>query len=70
MKLQVTYKSPDALDYAVEDAVRDLDLTGDEKEEKSEELRNLLLEVLGSSEYLTVVVDTETKTATIRGRRK
>lgn len=70
MKLQVTYKSPDALDYAVEDAVRDLDLTGDEKEEKSEELRDLLLEVLGSSEYLTVVVDTETRTATIQGRRK
>lgn len=70
MKLQVTYKSTDALDYAVEDAVRDLDLTGDEKEEKSEELRDLLLEVLGSSEYLTVVVDTETRTATIQGRRK
>lgn len=47
MKLYVTYKSPDALDCAVEDAVRDLDLTGDERDEKSEELRDLLLKVLG-----------------------
>ncbi len=65
MKMRITYKSPDALHYAVEDAMQDFQGDKYDRREKQEELMEQLLEVLGDTEYLTVEVDTEAKTVKV-----
>lgn len=54
MKIKVTYKFPDAIDYALSN------LEGLTAEELSD-LEDVLQDILGSSEYITVEVNTETR---------
>jgi hypothetical protein len=55
MKLKLTYKSPDTIDYALSDArIEDPD--------ELEDTKSILYEMLGSTEYVTIEVDTETRT--------
>lgn len=63
MKVLLTYKSPDVLDYAIDD----VEFEGDrfEIKEQKDNLRDELIEILGDTEYLTVEVDTETKTVKV-----
>lgn len=69
MKFRVTMKTPDALDYALEDLKEELKdhalLDEDEMEEKLNEAREFAQEYMEWSEYLRVEFDTETKTVTV-----
>ena len=60
MKIQITMKDPDALMYAVSDAIEDI-VDEDEKEEKKEEIESACKEWMKYGEYLTVSIDTITK---------
>lgn len=55
MKFTVTFKTPDALDYAIED------LSEDEQEEAKETARKFI----EYGEYAVIEFDTETQTATV-----
>lgn len=55
MKFKVTFKTPDAVDYAIED------LSEDEREEAKETARKFI----EYDEYVVIEFDTETKTATV-----
>lgn len=70
MKVNITYKFPDAIDYAVQDAVRDFEGDKFELDEKKEEIRERLLEILGDSEYVNIEVDLEAGTAIVKPPRK
>jgi hypothetical protein len=63
MKFKITYKTPDAVEYALRDAR--IEPGSDEWDEQEE----ALLHILGSSEYLTVEVDTETGTVEVVKRK-
>lgn len=55
MKFKVTFKTPDAVDYAIED------LSEDEQAEAKETARKFV----EYGEYVVVEFDTETQTATV-----
>lgn len=55
MKFTVTFKTPDAVDYAIED------LSEEEREEAKETARKFI----EYGEYVRIEFDTETKTATV-----
>ena len=61
MKVEVTYKTPDAVYYACKDAA-------DDKEE-AVALEQEVTEILGSGEYVTLIVDTDTREITIKKRK-
>lgn len=61
MKVEVTYKTPDAVYYACKDAA-------DDKDEASA-LEQEVTEILGSGEYVTLIVDTDTREITIKKRK-
>ena len=66
MKIKVTMKNPDALDYAIAIAIDGLgDLSLGEREEKHDELYEQLSKWFKYGEYLTVEIDTEADTATV-----
>lgn len=74
MKLTVSFKTPDAADYAIEDALEDneeLEAIEDAEERswKKEELEDGLKEALSKwiqySEYVRIEFDTEAGTATV-----
>jgi hypothetical protein len=62
MKINITYKFPDAIDYALSDLD---DVTPEELSDLEDELKG----ILGSSEYITVEVDTETREVKFVPRR-
>lgn len=64
MKIKVTMKTPDALDYAIKDAV-DGNPIPDERDELEYEAHEKMAYWFRSSEYLTVEFDTEAMTATV-----
>lgn len=55
MKFTVTFKTPDAVDYAIEDL----------SEEEQEEAKETARKFVEYGEYITVKFDTETQTATV-----
>lgn len=68
MKIKITFKDPDMLDECIGEGVRDYPVQGlsdDEysavKEKRKEEVRELCSQWFEYGEYLTVEVDTETK---------
>jgi len=68
MKVRVTMKSPDSVDYAMEDVdnrLHLLGLSGDEFDEEFEHVQNTVREWFKYGEYLTVEIDTETGEATV-----
>lgn len=69
MKFTVTMKTPDALDYALEDLEEQLSdhelLDEDDRRDKLEEAREFAKEYMEWSEYIRVEFDTEAKTATV-----
>lgn len=74
MKFKVTMKDPDTLYDAIYDAVEEelleiKELDDDERENVSETRRKAIQKICGKwfkySEYLTVEIDTEAKTATV-----
>lgn len=74
MKLTVSFKTPDAADYAIKDALEyneELEAIEDEEERswKKEELEATLAEDLSKwiqySEYVRIEFDTEAGTATV-----
>ena len=74
MKIKVTMKDPDTLHDAVADAVRDevaglAGLSKDEREAVEEKRREAAMKAASQwfrySEYLTVEIDTEARTATV-----
>jgi hypothetical protein len=64
MKFRATYKCPDALHYAIMDALEGVP-KGEERDEQEEELREFAYSKVGSTEYLTIEFDTAAGTATI-----
>ncbi len=81
MKIKVTMKDPDCLSDALADAVReyktmlieDKALPEDEAAAAAEAAKEKAYEIAGDffeyGEYLTVIIDTDTKTATIQKPR-
>ncbi len=61
MKFRVTFKTPDALDYALDDFPYD---------ESREEAKEVAKQFIEYGEYITVEFDTEAKTATVVPLRK
>ena len=61
MKVEVTYKTPDAVYYACKDAADDKD--------EAFALEQEVTEILGSGEYVTLIVDTDTREITIKKRK-
>lgn len=55
MKIQITFKSPDALDYALENL----------SEEEKETAKEVCKKWIEYEEYVTIEVDTEKKTAIV-----
>lgn len=55
MKIQVNFKTPDALDYAMEDV----------KSPEKEKIRSIAEQWIKYSEYCTIEIDTEANTATV-----
>lgn len=64
MKIKVTMKTPDALDYAIKDAL-DGNLLPEERENMEYEARERLAKWFRGGEYLAVEFDTEAMTATV-----
>lgn len=64
MKIKVTMKTPEALDYALEDAFADNPLP-EEREDMKREAREKLAKWFKYGEYLTIEFDTEAVTATV-----
>jgi len=62
----VTYKSPDALYFAVDDLMANETGSIVELREKREAYMERLIEILGSTEYVDVEVDLEAGTATVK----
>jgi hypothetical protein len=58
MIVNITFKTPDAVYYALKDD----EIPEDEKED----LEEFLGEYIKNGEYITIEFDTETKTATVR----
>jgi hypothetical protein len=69
MKFRVTMKTPDALNYALEDLeeqmIEHAFLDKDERDEQINEAREFAEEYMEWSEYLRVEFDTEAKTVTV-----
>ena len=65
MILKVTMKSPDCLDFAIDEALSSLDAESDEKAELNEEYEELCKRWFKYGEYCTILIDTEKKTATV-----
>lgn len=61
MKVEVTYKTPDSVYYACKDAADDSD--------EASALEQEVTEILGSGEYVTLIVDTDTREITIKKRK-
>jgi len=66
MKVHVTYKTPDAVHFGVVDALADVECTPEERRTDYEDLNEAVLAILGSDEYLTVIIDTEEKSVTFK----
>lgn len=64
MKIKVTMKTPDALDYAIKDALNGNPLP-EEREELEDEAREKLAHWFKWGECLAVEFDTEAMTATV-----
>jgi len=72
MKVQITFKDPDALEDCITEALEEVTVEGisaDEleavKEKRREEVRDLCRQWFKWGEYLTVEVDTESKTCAV-----
>ncbi len=59
MKFHVTFKDPDALDYAIQDA------TAENPDVDDEKLRKVASSFFDYGEYVTIEIDTDKKTATV-----
>ncbi len=81
MKLTVSFKTPDTVDYAIQDALKyddvgdsalDFDTLAEKRAVKREELQAVCDKFVSYGECVTIEFDTETKTATViekpRGR--
>ncbi len=64
MKVKVCMKNPDSVYCAIKDALEGITDEG-EREEKRKEIETACSEWFKYDEYLTVVVDTETKTCEV-----
>jgi len=64
MKVRITMKNPDALMYAVNDAIEDIE-DEEKREEKREEIEAECKKWMKYGEYLVVEVDTETGTCEV-----
>lgn len=64
MKVTVTMKTPDAMDYAIENALENNQIEED-REYLAEEIREKLGHWFKCSEYMTVEFDTVKMTATV-----
>ena len=58
MKVKVTFKSPDALDYGIQDL-------GKIDNETKREILDVAREWIDCGEYCTIEIDTETRTAKV-----
>lgn len=58
MKVTVRFKTPDAVHYACKDVAED--------SAEAEALEEEVVDILGSGEYVTLIVDTETREVTIK----
>jgi hypothetical protein len=56
MKLNITFKTPDAVDYALKDI---------ESKEEQEDVKNFLSKFISGGEYITICFDTDVETATV-----
>ena len=66
MKIQVTFKTPDVVDYAIRCAVENMEVNDPyEREDKSIEISDILSKWVNFDEYITVEFDTEEKTAIV-----
>lgn len=69
MKFAITFKSPDAFDYAITEAVKEYEksreLTEEQFDEADEYLREFASKWVEWSEYITIEFDTELGTATV-----
>lgn len=75
MKIKVTYKDPDgpyeSLKDAAYESLKEIIFGLSNKEavrliqDRTDEMYQTLVETVGSSEYITIEIDTETKTAVV-----
>lgn len=72
MKVQITFKDPDALQDCINDAVQDLEVEGITeseleavREKRGEKIKDLCQRWFKWGEYLTVEIDTETETIAV-----
>jgi len=69
MKIRITMKTPDAINVACEDAARDAAMSDTDPENDYEyylqQFETHCMSVLGSSEYITIVIDTLLDTASV-----
>jgi hypothetical protein len=62
MKIRVTMKTPDVVENAICSAVDDMTDDFDQKYDEKERLQKIFAKWFEYGEYLTVYVDTDTKT--------
>jgi hypothetical protein len=66
MKIRVSFKTPDAVEYAVKDALDYEDIaTSDDFDEKKEEIMDIISTWVTYGESITVEFDTENFTSTV-----
>ena len=69
MKVRLTFKTPDVIDYAISDALPECpedfeEATDMDREDMRDEIKDACKKWVRCEEYLTVEIDTETGTCT------
>lgn len=65
MKINITMKTPDALDYAIKDALEFSTLSNDDKIDQTDTIKQLANTWFNYGEYVTLEIDTDTKTCIV-----
>jgi hypothetical protein len=65
MKIQFTFKSPDAVDRAIAESLDSFNISVELEEDFEEDLRDDLRSWFKYGEYVTVEFDTDTKTMSV-----
>ena len=65
MKIRVSFKTPDAVEYAIKDSLDEDEVSTEDLDEKKEELMDVISTWVKYGESITVEFDTENFTATV-----